>query len=77
MAEQAMTHSRLRGREALLGETDMQTEYHRAWLWGEQAREGAREVQLFFLAEEMEEGRRVYGGHPSVQWVERSQTVQV
>ena len=34
------------------------------------------EVQLLFFAEQMEEGRRVNRGDPSVQQVERGQTAQ-
>ena len=34
-------------------------------------------MQLLFLAEKMEEERRVYGGYPSVKRVERCQTAQI
>jgi hypothetical protein len=34
-------------------------------------------MQLLFLAEEMEEERRVYGGYSPVKWVERCQTAQI
>jgi hypothetical protein len=38
--------------------------------WGRVAREGLRKMQLPFLTEEMEKGRRVYGGHVSAQRVQ-------
>lgn len=63
--------------KALLREAHLQTEYHRAWLWGEQPREGTCHVQLLFLIKQMEEGRGVYREHASVQRVERSQTAQI
>ena len=72
MAEH-LTISEPRGEDkAPLMVAHVPTKYHRAWLGGEQPREGTSEMQLLFLAKEMENGRRVYREHPSVQWVERS-----
>jgi hypothetical protein len=54
----------------------MPAEYHRSRRRGEQPRKRTSGMQLFLLAEEMEEGRRVYHRHASMQRVERSQAAQ-
>jgi len=64
-------------RKALLRKAEMKAEYHRTWFRGEQPREGTRDMELLFLAEEVEEARRMYGGHLSAQRVERSESAQI
>ena len=77
MTEHLVSESKRGCGKALLSFAEVLSEYYRARFRREQPRESTSDMQLPRLTEEMEEGRRVYCEHPSVQWIQRSQTAQI